>query len=313
MKKIYGLLILLYLAIAAVLIMIAPKSQSVVLMAVKERPYSQVITDEKERFEVLIYLSETDTFLSTKNAIIDARLLGDDSELELSVSSIDYLEMMTTFQNQSYYVYRYAFDLSDYEFEGLPMIFDNAFLQLSYENEYVIDFEIGSVYLLWQVIDETTDFDFFRLSGLYGNYNNQTLLQGIRIGFDRFIEGEITIHSITCGLNDIHFNLEYTLLHDEIIEGYTLYETLGTEYDPFDTILNNVEYSFEISPSIVYAIPLNYRRQNLELTRFPLIIDYEMDQETKQLVIDDFMFKTESVQLVEEQGDVHTYEYRYRD
>lgn len=313
MKKIYGLLILLYLAIAAVLIMFAPKSQSVVLMAVKERPYSQVITDEKERFEVLIYLSETDTFLSTKNAIIDARLLGDDSELELSVSSIDYLEMMTTFQNQSYYVYRYAFDLSDYEFEGLPMIFDNAFLQLSYENEYVIDFEIGSVYLLWQVIDETTDFDFFRLSGLYGNYNNQTLLQGIRIGFDRFIEGEITIHSITCGLNDIHFNLEYTLLHDEIIEGYTLYETLGTEYDPFDTILNNVEYSFEISPSIVYAIPLNYRRQNLELTRFPLIIDYEMDQETKQLVIDDFMFKTESVQLVEEQGDVHTYEYRYRD
>ena len=313
MKKIYGLLILLYLAIAAVLIMIAPKSQSVVLMAVKERPYSQVITDEKERFEVLIYLSETDTFLSTKNAIIDARLLGDDSELELSVSSIDYLEMMTTFQNQSYYVYRYAFDLSDYEFEGLPMIFDNAFLQLSYENEYVIDFEIGSVYLLWQVIDETTDFDFFRLSGLYGNYNNQTLLQGIRIGFDRFIEGEITIHSITCGLNDIHFNLEYTLLHDEIIEGYTLYETLGTEYDPFDTTLNNVEYSFEISPSIVYAIPLNYRRQNLELTRFPLIIDYEMDQETKQLVIDDFMFKTESVQLVEEQGDVHTYEYRYRD
>lgn len=313
MRKYYGIIIFLYLAIAAVLIILAPKSKSVVLMAVAERPYSQVITNDKERFEVLIYLSENDTFLSTKNAIIDARMQGEDTELELSIDTIVDLEIMTSYQNQSYYVFRYAFDLSEYGFDGLPMVFENAILQMTYENEFVINFEIGSVYLLWESIDEETDFDFFRLSGLYGIHQNKNLLQGILIGFDRFIEGDITVHKVTCGMNDVFFNLDYRLQQEDMSEGISLYETLGSNFDPYDMTLTKDDYSFTISPSIIYAIPLNYRSQNFDLTRFPLIIDYEINQEMKQLIIDDFMFKTETIQLVEGQGDVHTYEYRYRD
>lgn len=313
MRKYYGLILFLYLAIAAVLIILAPKSKSVVLMAVAERPYSQVITDEKERFEVLIYLSETDTFLSTKNAIIDTRLLGEDMELELSIDTIMDLEMMTNYQNQSYHVFRYSFDLSGYEFDGLPLEFENAILQMTYDNEYVINYEIGTVFLLWESIEENTDFDFFRLSGLYGVHDNKNQLQGIQIGFDRFIEGDISIHSITCGMNDIFFNLDYHLKQEEMSEGLSLYERLGDTFDPYDIALTKDDYSLKISPSDIYAIPLNYRHQDLDLTRFPLIIDYEINQEMRQFIIDDFMFKTESIQLVEGQGNVHTYEYRYRD
>lgn len=313
MKKIYGLLIFLYLGIAVVLIILAPKRKTTIQIAVKEGVYSQVLTDADERFEILIYMTENDSFLTTKSAIIDARLMSEESEMAMTIDTIDNLDRVVDYQNQVYHVFRYVFDLSEFAIDTLKMDFSHATLQMTYENNAVIELEMGEVHLLWDFMTEETDFDFFRLSGLYGIHQEKNVLEGIMIGFDRFIQEEIIIHSISCGINVVHFNLDHALFYDEIGDDSSLYETLEPNFNPFDNTVMNDAYSWEVIPSKLYAIPLNYQEKFIDLWRFPLIITYEKNQEVKQMVIDDFMFRTETIQLAEELSDVFTYQYRYRD
>ena len=126
-------------------------------------------------------------------------------------------------------------------------------------------------------------------------------------------QGEGPWEKISCGINEIHFNLDYVVSVEDISQDKTLYQTLETHYDPFDNSNIKEQYAWQIVPSKDYIIPVNYLGDMIDLWRFPLIIEYVKNHEVKTWIIDDFMFKTENLNLTEELGDVFTYEYRYWD
>ncbi len=312
MKRIIVFIIGFYLIIAVVMLVFAPKPKTLIKMLVVEHQYSQLITGSSELFEVLIYLSEENSFLSTKSAILDARLLGDDAEMEMKINQIVNLGIISSYQNDHYYVFRYSYDISQYAIDHLSMVFENAILEMTYENDYEVAYEIGDVSLKWETIPESTDFDFYRLSGIYGSYSNKEILQGIAIGFDRFIEGDIIIKNISCDIHGVTFDLSHAIQYDEIVHNMTLYETLGSEYNPINYPSLSDEYVPIIAPSVIVAIPLNYHDDFIDIWRFPLYIDYEKNGEIKTFIIDDFMYRSEPILIGEESCHVHTYQYLYR-
>lgn len=313
MKKWSVLMISLYIIAAVILILTAPKRSDNVRILIKKQYYSQVFTSNSEYFEVILYLSEKNTFLTTLTAVRDARILSDDNELEVKITAIEDLGFVTHYQNNDYYVYRLKMDVSGYSAEGLTIRFFQPILSVTYDNDETINLEIGEVYFRWDSIEEIADFDYFRLYGIYGLFENKEMMQGLAIGFDQFSSGDILIKNISIGFDEIKVDLNHMITTDLMTDNQTLYQVLGDGYHPYETGEKDLETLIEIQPDVLYAIPFRYPDKFVDLTRFSLIIDYQKLGEKKSMVIDDFLFKSHDYSLSEDVENVVIIDYRYRD
>lgn len=313
MKKWSILMISLYIIAAVILILTAPKRSDNVRILIKKQYYSQVFTSNSEYFEVILYLSEKNTFLTTLTAVRDARILSDDNELEVKITAIEDLGFVTHYQNDDYYVYRLKMDVSGYSAEGLTIRFFQPILSVTYDNDETINLEIGEVYFRWDSIEEIADFDYFRLYGIYGLFENKEMMQGLAIGFDQFSSGDILIKNISIGFDEIKVDLNHMITTDLMTDNQTLYQVLGDGYHPYETGEKDLETLIEIQPDVLYAIPFRYPDKFVDLTRFSLIIDYQKLGEKKSMVIDDFLFKSHDYSLSEDVENVVIIDYRYRD
>ncbi len=313
MKKWSVLMISLYIIAAVILILTAPKRSDNVRILIKKQYYSQVFTSNSEYFEVILYLSEKNTFLTTLTAVRDARILSDDNELEVKITAIEDLGFVTHYQNDDYYVYRLKMDVSGYSAEGLTIRFFQPILSVTYDNDETINLEIGEVYFRWDSIEEIADFDYFRLYGIYGLFENKEMMQGLAIGFDQFSSGDILIKNISIGFDEIKVDLNHMITTDLMTDNQTLYQVLGDGYHPYETGEKDLETLIEIQPDVLYAIPFRYPDKFVDLTRFSLIIDYQKLGEKKSMVIDDFLFKSHDYSLSEDVENVVIIDYRYRD
>lgn len=313
MKKWSVLMISLYIIAAVILILTAPKRSDNVRILIKKQYYSQVFTSNSEYFEVILYLSEKNTFLTTLTAVRDARILSDDNELEVKITAIEDLGFVTHYQNDDYYVYRLKMDVSGYSAEGLTIRFFQPILSVTYDNDETINLEIGEVYFRWDSIEEIADFDYFRLYGIYGLFENKEMMQGLAIGFDQFSSGDILIKNISIGFDEIKVDLNHMITTDLMTDNQTLYQVLGDGYHPYKTGEKDLETLIEIQPDVLYAIPFRYPDKFVDLTRFSLIIDYQKLGEKKSMVIDDFLFKSHDYSLSEDVENVVIIDYRYRD
>lgn len=313
MKKWPVVVIFLYIIAAVILILTAPKKNDNVKILIKKQYYSQVFTSSSEYFEVILYLSEKNTFISTLSAINDARISSDDNEIEVKIVAIDDLSFRTMYQNIEYYAYRLKMDVSRYSADGMSLRFYQPVLSLTYDNDETINLDIGEVYFQWNTIEETTDFDYYRLYGIYGEFDGKEMLQGLAIGFDQFVSGDISISGISIGFDEIILDLSHMNTVDLMNENQTLYEALGEEYHPFETSEMDEVISIVIEPEILYAIPFRYPAQFIDLTRFSLSIDYQKRGENKSMIIDDFIYKSQDYSLSEDVENVTIIDYRYRD
>lgn len=313
MKKWSVLMISLYIIAAVILILTAPKRSDNVRILIKKQYYSQVFTSNSEYFEVILYLSEKNTFLTTLTAVRDARILSDDNELEVKITAIEDLGFVTHYQNNDYYVYRLKMDVSGYSAEGLTIRFFQPILSVTYDNDETINLEIGEVYFRWDSIEEIADFDYYRLYGIYGLFENKEMMQGLAIGFDQFSSGDILIKNISIGFDEIKVDLNHMITTDLMTDNQTLYQVLGDGYHPYETGEKDLETLIEIQPDVLYAIPFRYPDKFVDLTRFSLIIDYQKLGEKKSMVIDDFLFKSHDYSLSEDVENVVIIDYRYRD
>lgn len=311
MKKWVLIIIGLYFVFAIILILTAPKKSDSVKILVRKQSYSQVITSKEETFDILIYISDNQTFLTEIQTINDARIISDDSELQISIKAIDDLLLTTKYQDTEYHCFRMRFDVSNYASEGLELIFSQAKLAIGYKNYETVVLEIGKVFLYWKTIDKNPDFDFYRLSGVYGHYQEAEMLQGIAIGFDQFIENEIQICSIRTGNEDIWIDINHKMDYIED-DNQTVYQRLGANYQPFDIDESIATNPVSVFPNVINIFPIKYQNQTSEINRFPLMIDYVIKGEKRTFIIDDFIFKSESYILSEDTKNVVITDYRYR-
>ncbi len=310
MKRGMIVVLLLYLFVAALLFVFMPEQNDEVRLLSKERYYAQIIDDENEPIEIVLYVSENDSFLTDSSQIIDARIVGEYEEIELKIQSIDDKEAVTNYQNQDYHLFAFTFSLAAFSATGVNLSLYPATLALTYENDVKIDINIGEMTLLFQTIDHNPHFDFFRLYGIYGEMDGEEIMQGIGIGFNGFSEGDLVIHSISIGTNRIGLATDLAQIVDNTEESGSLYERLEGLFDPYgdELYLNSADFIPQVQ--IEYEIPFSYLNPRLDIWRFPIIINYQYLGIQYQSFIDDFMFHTMNHTL-EDSTHVHTYTHRY--
>ena len=273
MKRRVVIIILICYAIAAGLIVFFSKetSHQVSIITVR-RLTSQVITSEEETVSFYWYLSEMDSFLSSKDAIVNAQLLSEDNELDVAIQSIENLDVVQTYDNESYYAFRLDVDVSEYRQSNLEMTFEDAQLALRYENDAYFELAVGDVYLSFVPIERAFDIDFFRLKGVFVETDDVNELTGIDIGFDCITCDDLIIHEITAGIPSVIFSPE------------------------------SMDSPHEWAPQEGEMVRLSLNKTDafLDLNRFALILTYSCHNELKRWVIDDFLFR--SVNLILPKG-----------
>ncbi len=270
MKRRVVIIILMCYAIAAGLIVFFSKeaSHQVSILTVR-RLTSHVITSEEETVSFYWYLSESDSFLSSKEAIVNAQLISDDFELDVAIPSIENLEVVQTYDNEAYYAFRIDVDVSEYGQSNLEMTFEDALLALRYENDAYFELSVGDVYLSFVPIERAFDIDFFRLKGVFVDTSDENELTGIDIGFDCITCEDLIIHEITAGLPSVKFSPEGM----DSSNGWTPQE------------------------DEMVRLSINKTDAFWGLNRFALILTYSCHDEIKRWVIDDFLFRSVNLTL----------------
>jgi hypothetical protein len=301
MKKGLMICVTLYLLIAIVMIIFHPTTNQSVSVLVVERFYAQNITRKSETLDIIFYLSEKDSFLTTKEQMTDLRIIDQDTEMSVEIVMIEDMDTNIRYLNEQYSLYALKLAVGDYIDSGLKIHFREAKLMITYTNDYILEALIGEVVLCYFSIEENPDFDFYKLSANYINFGQYPIMESITLGLDQFESSRMTIHSISIGSDFIRIESPQTVGLKPILSE----EDLLCEA--------NLEESFLFQPNVsqVYTYPIRYTTKIVDLWRFPLIIDYSIDEARKLIVIDDFMFKSTPILFWEDKDVIHRIIYNY--
>jgi hypothetical protein len=221
--------------------------------------------------------------------------------MSVEIVMIEDMDTNIRYLNEQYSLYALKLAVGDYIDSGLKIHFREAKLMITYTNDYILEALIGEVVLCYFSIEENPDFDFYKLSANYINFGQYPIMESITLGLDQFESSRMTIHSISIGSDFIRIESPQTVGLKPILSE----EDLLCEA--------NLEESFLFQPNVsqVYTYPIRYTTKIVDLWRFPLIIDYSIDEARKLIVIDDFMFKSTPILFWEDKDVIHRIIYNY--
>jgi hypothetical protein len=306
MKKIFFIVIGLYLSVSGIIILIKDKDyiDSIEILSIK-KDYARIITDN-EPIDIPVYISSENSFFTSSDNIVDARILSDFDEVEIKISQIKNQKQVVTYNNKQYYLYYYEIDLNNVYTLGLKLDFINANISLTYNNDETLNLEIGDLSLLFHEITGSNHLDYSRMYSVH----DQDAIIGIYIEMINKTGQEITIKSIDVLNNNMFLNLNkakivYEPLNhlqpiDEIIPGF---QNLVTEFP------NPQDFSFKHNNAIF--IPINYLNTFNYINRFPLMISYEYNNTIYDYIIDDYLFYSQISDLYNGLFEIQTYQYHY--
>lgn len=310
MKRLW-VVVVLYLAVAAVMIVLAPEQDGNITLMVVEQLYSRVITNPEETLEIPLYATLKNSFFTDQDLIRSVRIWSDENEIDVEIEAIHDQGQSVEYEGTSYFVFMIELSLDAFAGSQMEIHLPKSILEISYENDIVMTLEIGEVSLYFNAVDLDQDFDFFRLSGLYSDREDSPELEGILIGFDQFKAHDILFEAIGIGSDQILLDTENKVLIQNPEQNFSLSQRLPPDYEFVIEGNLPLQSRFEPVPSQLYAIPLVYRSKTPDLWRFPIIIHYLIDGVEKTAYIDDFIFKSHSLVLKERESGAHLYSYQY--
>jgi hypothetical protein len=310
MKRLW-MVVVLYLAVAALMIVLAPEQDGKITLMVVEQLYSRVITNLEETLEIPLYATLDNSFFTDEDLIRSVRIRSDENEIDLEIEAIHDQGQSVEYEGIPYFVYLIRLSLDAFAGSQMEIHLPEAILEITYENDIVMALGIGEVSLYFKAAELDQDFDFFRLSGLYSDRLDTPELEGILIGFDQFKAHDILIEAIGIGSDQILLDTENKVLIHNPDQKFSLFQRLPPDYQFVIEGILPLQSRFEPVPSQLYAIPLVYRSKTPDLWRFPIIIRYLIDGMEKTAYIDDFIFKSHSWVLKERESGAHLYSYQY--
>jgi hypothetical protein len=290
MKKVFLIIISLFLIIGTILILTIDEKNEVIDYFTMPQNYSRLMTED-EILSFSLFISEKNTFITDKQNITSASLKGNLNEVEVDITSIDLIEENTLYQDIDFFI-------------------EETKLILNYVNEECIELDIGNLYLSFREINQSNHLDIVNMLGLINKIEGEKYILGIIVKFDKFTSEEIIIKSVSSNNNVFKISLgdlyegEIKLASDTLIE-----EIIPGYYD----LMTIKDQNLLLNDELYYLIPLIYQGNFEKLYRFPLTITYIYNETEYELIIDDYLFFDEMIRLDDYDENIRKYQYNYEE
>ncbi len=308
MRKLYICLLIAFLVVGGVMIYVNEEHASTVQILSFHQTYSRLITSENEDLTIPIFASSNDSFLMDIDSVSSCMIYDDQNQMVVAIKDVEQKLDSTYFQGNTYYPYDLHITFDVIQLNAIE--FTDAYLQISYENGDQIAFEIGSIYLYFESIQNEQHIDMMRLFSTVKHQEDIEYISGIVIG----IENRSMLDTQIIEINSLIPNMQFDLEHAIYLIDVPTYDTdiddiVGYSYSSIQTLTESGHIILE-GNHLLY-IPVAYKDNIISVNRFPLIIQYTYLNEPYTYIIDDFLFYSSNNSLEVNHGQIREYIYHY--
>jgi len=300
MRKAFVIVISLFLITATILVIAyEEKDQTINFFTVKQN-YLRLITED-ESLIVSLFVDKEDSFLTDKDFITEASLSNEYNHLAVNIYNIELKEQGIIYLENDYNLYTFEVKFNDISIEDNVLDLAECKLNLKYKNDYDLTLSIGNVHLSFINPLISNHFDYMNMYGITNIIDNEKYLTGIVFKFDNYSNQPIKIIDMTS--NNSLFSFDLLNMEKSI-------EKFSNDYIVTNSSNLNQE-GFNLEEQYYYLIPIKYYDAFEKIYRFPITITYIFNDETYQMVIDDYLFFDEIIRLEEHVDRIEQYQYNY--
>jgi len=307
MKRIIISSLAIYALIAIVLFVSIKKSNKDISILAFSKNYSRLMT-ESETLAIPLYLSEDNSFLTEKTNITNLTICDDYNEIAATIKSIEQEDVKSQFQGKEYYTFIFEISFDWPNLANLQFELNDAKMNIFYMNGEEFNFSIGNLYLSFMDINQSNFLDLVNLSGIVNEIENEKYLVALNLRFMNLSNHEIKINQISTNTDKLKLDLGNLLEKQSTYEANVDFKEVIADYDHLGSA---DEAAYVLNDDFYLVIPLLYEGNFIKINRFPLFIEYEYNNEVQILIIDDFLFFNERINLDNYADEITEYLYIY--
>ena len=244
-----------------------------------------------ETFNVYLLASEDHPMYFETEYIINALITSNDQErfFPIEVKTIETLNQVEI-AAKTYYQIRLTLQPIIVT-ENYSAKFRDAFLEINYLNEKSLSIPIGDFHYYYPE-NKPSQLFIHRQHVIHETISSIPTSVGLVLGIHNRYHDSIEIIDVHLNTDRITINLGYAKQQDAMLEHFNnLQEWLNYPYDIYRTDNQfNRSLTIDQNEDILLVLPFSYERASYPLFRFPIVIIYQVDNELKEAVIDDFMY-----------------------
>ncbi len=307
MKKLFFWIIGIYLVVGSILILTMKEKVDIVNYFTIKQNYSRLMTENETLF-VSLFIDSDKSFITHTQNIVSSSLKNEDSLIAVDILRIDKSDEDIVYSGRNYSLYNIEIDFTQVKVTNLFLGMKDCMLAINYVNEVSLALEIGDVWLDFREISPSNHFDYNNLYAVINDLEGSEYITALVFRFESMTNYPIIIKNIRTVDSNISFDLNNVYMSEEKIAPQALMSELIPDYEMFNEV-DQGEFSLE--NELYYLIPLVYREKN-KIYRFPIIIDYSYNDIDYTLIIDDYLFFDEMIDLNEQSDKIREYQYHYQ-
>ncbi|HQN75089.1 MAG TPA: hypothetical protein PK160_03520 [Bacillota bacterium] len=307
MKKLFFWIIGIYLVVGSILILTMKEKVDIVNYFTIKQNYSRLMTENETLF-VSLFIDSDKCFITHTQNIVSSSLKNEDSLIAVDILRIDKSDEDIVYSGRNYSLYNIEIDFTQVKVTNLFLGMKDCMLAINYVNEVSLALEIGDVWLDFREISPSNHFDYNNLYAVINDLEGSEYITALVFRFESMTNYPIIIKNIRTVDSNISFDLNNVYMSEEKIAPQALMSELIPDYEMFNEV-DQGEFSLE--NELYYLIPLVYREKN-KIYRFPIIIDYSYNDSDYTLIIDDYLFFDEMIDLNEQSDKIREYQYHYQ-
>jgi len=292
MKKIAAIALIAYLVVAGILLICAKDPLTEVRILSLRQDHSRLIASPEETLGIVVLVDAEGTFLTDRDAIRSARIADESGEMAVSTASVESAGIPLAYEGRTYYPYRFNLAFTEVYSTDLSVAFRDAMLEITYENEAVLEFSIGNLRLTFDDLENPNHWDLTRLFGVMGSENGEEILTGFVIGLETNVSSPLVLLGISIMSEGAGTDFESMVSLPESPDRQTPVEDLvGLEsYVSIRETLPAESGSMLWPGDGLWFVPIVHLEEGRYLSRFPIVITYSYLGVEYRHVWDDFLF-----------------------
>ncbi len=305
-KIMYSTVIILVIVLSVLLFV---KDEKELVIISSDNIYSIYHSDNYETFTIEVLTNQPQNYYFDNDYLSSASLKNDNQDLSIDITNISQSDNPIYYQEDEFYNLYLTAELS-FTSDDLLISMENVFLHLNYMNGEEIVISIGEFNYLFY--DEfSSDISLNNLSATHEEVNEINTISGINLELGNLSDSNILITNVQIVSSNVSFNHRYSLVRDECFHTSTVDTCLNVEDYQFNQESNVLETSFILRKNNVINLylPLTYLNSSKFIYRFSIVVTYEINNEEKTFIIDDFPYMKTSLFSDQLEGDFNVYTY----
>ena len=309
MRKVFTFLIISCLIVGCSLYLIYDKDiiEDISILSIK-KTYSRYITPDEE-LSIILYLSSDESFLTDDSLVSSCYIYDEFERLEVNITEIRSVSYVEKYMETTYYGYAFDIDFSKVTIMDYYLSLENATFEINYFNDDQILLEVGNMNLEFGEINNPTHIEMYRMFGIY-SFGDEEYMSGFVLGLDNQTGMDMVINDISIGIKEVDIDIDNFIVLDEAPSFNSDIDLLlGYNYNPLGEVENTK--SISINTDTLILLPLKYKNSILNVSRFPVIINFTFNHTEFEYIIDDFQFNDQTLGLEDSGGAIREFIYYY--